>query len=206
MRFKEYVEGAAPSVRFQPESERLQYGWGRENYVIKALERIVGTVQKAPEAKDRYGPKIDAYLTSGLSGRTASVQIKARQSGDDILFELWKDFGRKEGRDVRTGAEIYAVLDRSGSTIYLVDSSAVKQTAKQLYEKWRASADEQPKSPGWPLGQSFTGPEGEIHFQQGDGPYEVKAIAYLKPTQFLRLPPPAGFPNRVKIPPDMKAA
>mgnify|MGYP001480223358 CR=1 FL=1 len=71
-----------------PVQQRLQMGWGAEDFVISVLERFIGPVQKSSSEQDTGRAKLDAIITASRIGQgKVLAQIKARESGDDILVE-----------------------------------------------------------------------------------------------------------------------
>jgi len=70
-----------------------------------------------------------------LQGKLA-VQVKQRvQTGDDILFEVKKDFDKDIiGRDIKGDSQIYVVANRKGQ-IGVFETAKLKQKISELLEK-----------------------------------------------------------------------
>jgi hypothetical protein len=111
---------------------------------IVALLAANFTKYKIVEASedDDKNNKIDAYLfnTDGLQKK--NIQVKFRQTGDDILVETFRPFlGDKQtmpakladfsGRDMKGNADFYAVLSKDGKKIYFCKVSVVKELVRK---------------------------------------------------------------------------
>jgi hypothetical protein len=117
---------------------RVRNGRNRENQIAKALKEQHGLPLVEPtEAEDKYR-KIDRWLVQGDS-RTA-VQIKYRESGDDLLVEVWdKWFGwghefNKLGRDVQGDSKLYAVLRLDRTTVVLTSADVLKAIVQEMVD------------------------------------------------------------------------
>ena len=124
--------------------ERLMHGWKAEDEIIAVLQKMVGPFRRPKGGQVSFADtqeKIDGYLTFP-TGKELSVQIKTRQSGGDILVEVWKDYERgAEGRDMKSKAAVYVVRDLSGRLI-MVRTEHVKSKVYQLIEEWDAVGTE----------------------------------------------------------------
>lgn len=197
--FKEFLEmtggflGSPTSHRNMGIDDRLKHGWAKEDQIIGLLGSFFGpeNVQRPQGGQagtaDKYD-KIDGYVKFP-TGKTLAIQIKSRESGSDILVEVYKDYERKvAGRDMVTKAQIYVVLDPSGTNIYLIPVEKIKAAVSQMVKQW----EQQQKGQG-----VLETPSGAIRLQRGDIPGAMKLMAYLKPDQFKGIV--EGFPAKIKI-------
>jgi len=83
-----------------------------EKQILDVL-RKAGIKIAEPTDEEDIKDKIDGWME--WDGTTVAVQVKFRESGDDVLFECMKDIDRGiTGRDMRCKAEYYLVKDRTG--------------------------------------------------------------------------------------------
>jgi len=164
----------AASVRDKPMHERLAYGKAAEKEIIQHIEKMVGPFKWAEEFADCV-EKIDGWLQFP-NGTELSVQIKSRQTGDDIAVEVWRDFETEtEGRDMKTKADIYIVRSRCGK-IFLIYSRDIKDKVFALIEEWDASGSQ--FDSGW-----FKGTHGSLKLERGDNS-RFKVVAFISPVPF----------------------
>ena len=122
--------------RFQRIDQRVQYGKSIEQQIFQSLIKC-GLKLREPSSKEDMYDKIDGWWTTPQG--EVPIQIKYRDTGDDILFEVMKDYEKEvPGRDMIGRAVYYAVLNRT-NTIVMV---AVAE-AKMLIKKARDLADVQ---------------------------------------------------------------
>lgn len=116
--------------RFQDASHRVHYGMGIEKQIFDSLIKCGIKLRKPSMQNDMYD-KIDAWWQ--INGVEKAIQIKYRDTGDDILFEVMKDYHRgTPGRDMISKAQFYAVLSRVGNTIVLVDTNEIKTIVQEM--------------------------------------------------------------------------
>lgn len=165
---------------------RVQRGLKRENQIAEALRDQAGLqiVDATPdEDKER---KVDRWIESP-EGRIA-VQIKYREVGTDLLFEVydkfngWDDPNNKLGRDMFGDAEQYAVLLSDRKTVIMVPTA----TAKALIEKMIAEAKK-----GWTeishtktLNYRHNGILCQLKAQSDPADGRSKMVAYIPPVYF----------------------
>ncbi len=122
------------------EETRVMLGKVLESNLIKKLIPL-GDIEVPTIQEDMY-QKIDGFITfkdpelkSQFPNRT-SIQIKKRtQSGNDIVFEVKKDFDRDiTGRDMKGESVLYIVGQQDG-TIGIFLTKYLKQIALTLQEK-----------------------------------------------------------------------
>src|SRR5579871_5948421 len=97
---------------------RLQRGWAREEQIAEALVKAGLNIQQSSQFEDRH-LKIDRWIVT--SNERIPLQIKYREKGGDLLFEVydkwygWEDPRNKLGRDMYGDAKEYAVLLPEGN-------------------------------------------------------------------------------------------
>lgn len=120
--------------RFQDFDQRVQYGKSIEKQIFDSLVKC-GLKLRSPSRQEDMYDKIDGWWET--PNGTKPIQIKYRDTGDDILFEVMKDYRLGIlGRDMISKAEFYAVLTRAGKIVLVSVSEA-----KQLIEKMRSQAE-----------------------------------------------------------------
>jgi hypothetical protein len=123
--------------RFHDINKRVEYGKSIEKQIFDSLVNC-GLKLKEPSSQEDMYDKIDGWweTPSGIK----PLQIKYRDTGDDILFEVMKDYERGiPGRDMVGKAEFYAVLGRSGGKIVIVSVAE----AKNLISTMKAAAEKE---------------------------------------------------------------
>lgn len=97
-----------------PSNERVRRGVLREQHIAEALGRHGFQIIDATGDEDKGRQKIDRWLV--VNGQKKGMQIKFRETGSDILFEVFDTFHdwdhphNKVGRDMIGDAEVYACL------------------------------------------------------------------------------------------------
>lgn len=111
-------------------NSRVKAGQKLEAIIRKKLQDLGVWVRNASEQEDKVD-KIDGYIHVG--GKDASVQIKQRQTGDDIIFEVFCDINDSmpNGRDFNGKADWYACRDRNGK-LTLVPTANLKKVAREF--------------------------------------------------------------------------
>lgn len=113
----------------QSYQDRVSAGKSQEAIIINTLRQNGVNIQDPTENEDKYD-KIDGWLIEG--GSKKSVQIKFREGGDDIIFEIVKDVDRHiDGRDLISKADYYLVVDRNGIGRLLL-TAPLKDAAQKI--------------------------------------------------------------------------
>lgn len=126
-------------TRFMPAAIRVQHGVERERQIAVALREQAGLpiVDSSPE-DDKERNKVDRWIDYP-HGRVA-LQIKYRETGNDLLFEVfdrfhgWGDARNKVGRDMMGIAKEYAVLMQDRRTIVMVPVAKAKDAIQTMME------------------------------------------------------------------------
>lgn len=127
---------------------RITLGKSRELEIIDFLTSK-GMKIELPTAHQDMTEKIDGFFLPKAGGRI-SFQLKQRESGDDIIFELVKDWDRDiEGRDMKSHADLYVVVDRTGK-LNIISTKEIKAKAKELLAMADANPNDQ-QGDNWQL-------------------------------------------------------
>jgi hypothetical protein len=111
--------------RFQGISQRVQYGKSIEKQIFDNLVGCGLKLREPSTQEDKYD-KIDGWWETPSGEKP--IQIKYRDTGDDILFEVLLDYERGiPGRDMVGKAVYYAVLTRTGGNIVMVSVAEAKE-------------------------------------------------------------------------------
>ena len=139
-KFVPYSPPKEENIRGKNPSVRLEIGKAHEKNILDTLAKYGNVVPATVQEDIRF--KIDGTITFtdpeiGLGvNKPYSVQIKKRsQSGDDVLFEVERDFDQKTmGRDRKGNSELYIVADRSGR-IGIFKTERLKAIVNALLKK-----------------------------------------------------------------------
>lgn len=119
-------------TQFLDNSTRVRHGLNRERQIANALKQQIGLPIEDATAHDDKKLKIDRWIA--YPTKNVGLQIKYRETGSDLLFEIYdKFFGwdnpkNKIGRDMLGEATEYAVLLQDRKTIIMVSVAAAKKT------------------------------------------------------------------------------
>jgi hypothetical protein len=116
---------------------RVHYGKQVEKCIIEQLRLHDYKIVEASEREDMFD-KIDGYILNQES--ICPLQIKYRQTGDDILFEIsFMDRASPtmvwDGRDMIGKSSTYACLSFDGNTIWLCSARDIKAKADELAKR-----------------------------------------------------------------------
>ncbi len=114
---------------------RLKMGRQMEAAVARKLEELGIKVVHSGREDDAF-KGIDFWVT--LNDKRISAQVKQREVGDDIIFEIWKDYdgsSRPNGRDYNGKAQLYIAVDTKGNGFWVVPS-VLKNTADEYLAKY----------------------------------------------------------------------
>lgn len=169
--------------RFQPLAARVDFGKGIEGQIFDALVKCGMKLRKATAKEDMYD-KIDAWWNTG-SGEEA-VQIKYRDTGEDLLFEVMKDYYRKiPGRDMIGKATYYAVLRRNGE-IVVVSINEAKKIIQNALNMIQQQGFDQNNTFKIPAGNSFA----FFRIRPDPRSGQDKLMAYIPISAFKNIRPP----------------
>lgn len=164
--------------------DRIAVGRRREHQIMEVLKRQCGlSLMAATDAQDQE-QKVDCWLNQ--DGQKVPVQIKYRESGEDLLvevFDLWHDWdhkGNKVGRDMVGKAQKYAVLSKNAKTITMTQTATIKElvckmlTAAQNHG-WTENKGPQCKT----LRYHANGQKCELKVQRDPRSGNTKMMAYI---------------------------
>ncbi len=109
--------------------QRVQEGKVKEKIILDTLRKAGIVIEDATAGED-MDDKIDGWIVK--DGQRYALQVKFRETGDDILFEVVKDLDKNiPGRDSVSKAHYYLVVDRYG-TARLFLTAPIKKLAQQM--------------------------------------------------------------------------
>lgn len=161
--------------------------------------KIPWTVEQTTQQQDQGG--IDAIITGLKGGRPSpksSIQLKMRQSGDDVLLEVIRPWPPKDlnnpwtGRDLKTNVYLYYCVDTKG-LLRIFAADMLKNTAKDLASQFIARNKNNPsiRSANFPQGEVkiVTDPSQQASYTLGKVDKLVVFIrpSVLKPTYTIQL-------------------
>lgn len=140
------------SIKDLPTKLRVNIGKQFENEIIQKLKTL-GEVQ-LPSLQQDTRFKLDGFISFTdprfvCFKQSVAIQIKQRvQTGDDVIFEVRKDFDADIiGRDLLGASEIYVVSNRQGE-IGIFRTSLLKELVSNLLlkdtEKLKAFKENEP--------------------------------------------------------------
>lgn len=177
--------------QFQGIDQRVNYGKGIEKQIYDSLVACGLKLRPATTRDDKYG-KIDGWWSNG--GQEYPIQIKYRDTGDDILFEVLKDYQRGiPGRDMSGSAVYYAVLNRAGGHIVMVEVAE----AKKIIEALMAAAQQSGFDERGNYRMRVGGGVSELKIRRDPQSGQSKLMAYLPVASLKSVQPPCSA--RVKL-------
>jgi hypothetical protein len=166
-------------ANIQNYSDRIAAGKQVEKSILDALRQKGYKIKDPSTGEDKYD-KIDGWWI-GTKGTPYSVQVKFRQSGDDILFELTKDIDKNiPGRDLISKAMVYLVADRSGTTRMFL-TKPIKEKGQQILNTIQQDLQKEPNKTNW----GGNGWEAKVQVDRAGG--QRKIVAYFSPRMFEAL-------------------
>jgi hypothetical protein len=112
-----------PTLNKLPMGQRVKAGKKMEQRIIDSMNSAGIIVTPATAQEDMY-QKIDGWLDG------QSLQIKYRETGNDILFEVYKDWIKGiEGRDLCGKADLYACVNLAGQGV-IVRTTDIKNLVR----------------------------------------------------------------------------
>jgi hypothetical protein len=126
--------------------QRVAAGKSTEKRILDKL-RAAGMKIADPTANEDMFDKIDGWLET--DGKKAAIQVKFREAGDDVIFEIVKYLDRgTPGRDMISKAEYYVVMDRKG-VIRMFSTAEIKKMADVLLKHVVADLKTSPQRTEW---------------------------------------------------------
>lgn len=156
--------------------DRISAGKVVEKRIIDAFRQMGYNIEDPTPSEDKED-KIDGWLIDKSQHRIP-LQIKFRETGDDILFELVRDLDKGyPGRDLISKAALYLVVDRNGKTrMYL--TKPIKERAQKIVDVLVPMIKKDSGKGLW------TGNGWEIRVQHDRAHGQRKLVAYFSPDLF----------------------
>lgn len=159
--------------------QRVDAGKRVEKKILDSL-RAKGMKIDDPTSSQDMMDKIDGWWL-GKNNQKYPVQVKFRQSGNDILFEIVKDFDRNvAGRDMKSKSVLYLVADKHGKT-RLYQTEPIKKKAQEILKTVQDDLKQNPRQDRW----SGNGWEAKMQYDAAHG--NKKLMAYFNPNSFNAL-------------------
>jgi hypothetical protein len=171
--------------------DRVVYGKSIEKLILDKLSNQF-TIAEATDEEDIYD-KIDGYIV-GKDDTYTPLQIKYRETGDDIIFEVafMDKYNKKDtivpreisshtlnGRDMIGHSSVYACLSQDGCSIWMCETQAIKNKAKamamRLYEQFLSTKR-----------TSYKDPYGEVRITTDRSTGIRKIMFFAKPSTFAK--------------------
>jgi hypothetical protein len=168
-------------------SIRVKAGVNRERQIAEALRIQAGLPIEDASGYEDKERKVDRWLVYP-GQKPIALQIKFRETGEDLLFEVydkffgWDDPKNKIGRDMIGDAKEYAVLMKDKKTVVMVPTDKAKQVIRLMLDgarqRWTV---ESPSGPTFRYHAHGFRIELKVQHDNRDG--RPKMVAYI----------PAGF-------------
>lgn len=131
---------ARQSMAGQDYNTRVNAGKKMEAAIIQKLREKGLKVRPASRREDMYD-KIDLWVT--IQGKEQPTQIKQREVGDDVIFEIYKDTNSRQpnGRDFIGKAVFYVAVDTKGQG-FVVFTKSLKDVAMEYVDQFGAESGE----------------------------------------------------------------
>lgn len=175
-------------TRFLENSVRVRHGLNRERQIAEALKLQAGLpIEDATDAEDRER-KVDRWIA--YKGNRVALQIKYRETGEDLLFEVydkffgWSDPRNKIGRDMLGDATEYAVLLQDRKTIVMVPVAVAKSAINIMIEGAQRQWTVQGTNGGATFRYFANGAKLELKVQRDPRDGRPKMVAYI-PAQYF---------------------
>jgi hypothetical protein len=205
--FRKWLEAQETMVRQdiagKHMSDRVSFGKKVESNIISKLTDAGWKITPASQSQDMFD-KIDGFVH--LSNTVLPIQIKYRDSQDDILLEVMKGWTPEKfgvgvpiefnGRDMIGHAAIYVSLSKDGNTIRVRSANEAKSVAESMVRRLK---DNYRKSGGKET--SLQTPKGEAKITNDPAnPSLRKVMAFIKPGALTKKLPPELMTFGMDIP------
>lgn len=179
-----YRPGANPNAR-----QRVKHGRVRENQIAEAL-RVQHhlPIKDATEHEDKMR-KVDRWIHYPDQPPVA-LQIKFRETGSDLLFEVydkffgWNDPKNKLGRDMFGDAKEYGVLLDDRKTVVMAptkDAKAIITEMLEYVQQYGWTRDGYTKTLEYKVGRYRL----NLKMQRDPADDRVKMVAYIPAGYFI---------------------
>lgn len=161
-------------------AERVRQGRLQETSIIDAM-KAAGMLLQLPTRTEDITYKVDVWMIDDFGDRHP-LQIKLRENGDDIIFEIMKDLDcYLTGRDALCRAEYYFVVDRQGmGRLFL--TGPIKRFAEKVHEIVKQDLSVNPAKEFW---RGSNGWEAQITRDKAHG--NRKLMGYFSTNLFVAI-------------------
>jgi hypothetical protein len=126
--------------------DRVAAGKAEEKNILNVLRSRGIKIDDPSPSEDMYD-KIDGWME--FNGKKVAIQVKFRESGDDVIFEIVKDIDRKiPGRDMVSKADYYLIRNRRG-VIQLFSVDELKKKAQVVQDFILSDLAKSPQKDSW---------------------------------------------------------
>lgn len=158
---------------------RVEAGKAVEKEILDVL-RKAGMEIAEPTADEDMKDKIDGWMV--WLGERVPIQVKFREGGDDVIFEIIKDVDKNvPGRDMVSKAVLYVVMD-TANMIRLFAVEEIKRMAVLVRDHVLGELRQFPNKTNW---GSHTACNVKITVDKRHG--NRKMMAYFNPTMLKAL-------------------
>jgi len=156
---------------------RIDAGKKLERKVIDQLQARGLNIQEPTSSEDKYD-KIDGWLIDKVNNKKYAIQVKVRESGNDIIFELMTDLDRNIlGRDLKGSAQLYIFANKSGVTRMYMEKD-IKEKAQKLLDYIENDLNKNTSKSFW------QGDKWQVRLQTDRAHGQKKLMAYFDPSLF----------------------
>lgn len=158
--------------------DRIHRGKEVELQIINKLKSLGYHIDPPTEHEDMFH-KIDGWWVT--KNHKYSFQIKFRERGDDIIFELIQNMDTQNpGRDLKSKATLYIVMDTK-KNIRMFLTKPIKDKANEILSHIKIALQKTPLETNF----SGNGWEAKIQYDRAHG--QKKLVAYFDPKLFEAL-------------------
>jgi hypothetical protein len=165
--------------------DRVKQGRKIEQEIIETM-RQNGMKISNPSSNDDIFKKVDAWFNK--DGERIGIQIKFRETGSDLLFEVYDKFfgfndpNNKIGRDLQGDAKLYAV--KLNSQIVMVDKAKAVDAINEMIDEARCNGWSESNSCTKTLYYELDNQELQLKLQHDPSDGRKKMVAYI-PKEFF---------------------
>jgi hypothetical protein len=167
---------------------RVRHGLERERQIANALKVQIGLPIRAASDFEDKERKVDRWID--YPDGPVALQIKYREVGEDLLFEVydkwfdWDDRRNKLGRDMFGDAKEYAVLLADKHTVVMVPTQLAKNTIQQLLSLAKENGFVEGMYSST-LRHFVNGSKLELKVQHDPADHRQKMVAYIPASYFV---------------------
>lgn len=167
-------------------TDRVKHGLAMESKIATSLQKAGLNIQESTNREDIL-KKVDRWIVK--NGVRTPLQIKFRESGEDVLFEVydtfvgWNNPKNKTGRDMEGIATQYAVLIRN--QIVMIPVALAKEVINEMLSEVRVSGWTKKGYNGATLHYRVDGHDLQLKLQSDPYDGRQKMVAYI-PAEFFQ--------------------